>query len=404
MAPELSALQRRLNRAESRPGEDWLVLVENVPEWPAGAARPAETTPAHVGAPFSYAPSQGHPRLTEALVKREHEVSGSRLVDESHLLVTAGGMHAIGLVLRDLAAQGYRKAVHTTPIFCGVRDSMAAAGIRSTALPLTGTPDDLALLRAECTEPTVVYVNLPHNPTGDVLRPAYLDVLRALAEQPGVHVLYDAVYDSFDFRPDRCPTPVDLAVQEPGFTVVNSVSKNYGRPGDRIGWIVAGAEHAARLVPRLEWEAVSINGRAQLDAVAAIDRGNTDLVEAVRAGRDAYAAHAGGLRAAAPLPPGGTQLWLDLGVPDIERFADFALDRHHLVLTTSANYAPVLPGLIRFPTGIPAERMRRGLTALHEALEDWETYDRADRNGRNDLNGRDDWNGGEGARGHGDSR
>ncbi|MEU7022174.1 beta-methylarginine biosynthesis bifunctional aminotransferase [Streptomyces sp. NPDC046203] len=386
-APELSALQRRLNIAESRPGEDWLILVENVPEWPEGsgepggperAARPATGVPqaAHAGAPFSYAPSQGHPRLTEALVKRECEVSASRLVDASNILVTAGGMHAIGLVLRDLAACGYRKAVHATPVFCGVRDSMRAAGIRSKALPLHGTSDDLAPLLAECDEPVVVYVNLPHNPTGEVLRPDYLDVLRELAARPGVHVLYDAVYDSFDFRPDRCPTPVDLAVREPGCTIVNSVSKNYGRPGDRIGWIVAATETIDRLVPRLEWEAVAVNGRAQLDAVAAIERGNTELVEGVRAGRAAYLAHADRLRAPQALPPGGTQLWLDLKVPDIERFADFALDRHHLVLTTSSNYAPVSPGRIRFPTGIPAERMRRGLTALHEALEDWGTRER----------------------------
>ncbi|MFD3555793.1 beta-methylarginine biosynthesis bifunctional aminotransferase [Streptomyces goshikiensis] len=375
-APELSALQRRLNIAESRPGEDWLVLVENVPEWPEGATLPAEAPhAAHAGAPFSYEASQGHPRLTEALVKREHEVCASRLADESHILVTAGGMHAIGLLMRDLAGQGYRKAVHATPVFCGVRDSMRAAGIRTKALPLTGTSDDLALLRSECTEPTVVYVNLPHNPTGEVLRPEYLDVLATLAERPDVHVVYDAVYDSFDFGPDRCPTPVDLAVAEPGLTIVNSVSKNYGRPGDRIGWIVAAEENIRRLVPRLEWEAVSINGRAQLDAVAAISRGNTELVEAVRAGRAAYLTHSRGLAAAGPLPLGGTQLWLDLGVPDIERFADFALERHHLVLTTSANYAPVLPGRIRFPTGIPAQRMRRGLTAIHRALEDWETYD-----------------------------
>ncbi|GAP48938.1 beta-methylarginine biosynthesis bifunctional aminotransferase [Streptomyces azureus] len=376
MTPQLSALQRRLNIAESRPGEDWLVLVENVPEWPRTASPQATTTHTdHPGAPFGYAPSQGHPRLTEALVKREHEVSASRLVDESHVLVTAGGMHAVGLVLRDLAARGFRKAVHTTPVFCGVYDSMRAAGMRAKALQLTSTAHDLAVLEGEFTEPTVVYVNLPHNPTGEVLRHEYVDVLRALAARPDVHVVYDAVYDSFDFGPDRCPTPVDLAVEEGGLTIVNSVSKNYGRPGDRVGWIVAAQENIARLVPRLEWEAVAVNGRAQLDAVAAIDRGNAELVEGVRAGRAAALDHARETGGAGSLPPGGTQLWLDLRVADIERFADFALERHHLVLTTSANYVPVVRGHIRFPTGIPAERMRRALTALHEALDDWRTHE-----------------------------
>ncbi len=72
-------------------------------------------------------------------------------------------------------------------------------------------------------------------------------------------------------------------------------------------------------------------------------------------GRAAFARAVAGTRLDTPLPPGGSQLWLDLGVGDVEVFADFALHRHRLVLTTSANYAPALPGHIRFPTGMPEE-------------------------------------------------
>ncbi len=129
------------------------------------------------------------------------------------MLVTAGGMHAIGLVLRELAALGHRRALHATPVFVGVHDLMLRRRDAPRApSPSPSTPGDLPLLLAHVDGPTVVYLNLPHNPTGAVLSPDYLPVLGELAAHPDVFVLYDAVYDSFDFRPAPCPAPVDLAV------------------------------------------------------------------------------------------------------------------------------------------------------------------------------------------------
>ncbi|MEY9933116.1 aspartate aminotransferase [Catenulispora sp. GP43] len=373
MTARLSALQRRLAVAESRPDEDWLVLVENVPAWPPGQRPDLTHVVADHAAPYSYLPSRGAPALVEAIAARERKVSGSSLIGAAHIAVTAGGMNAIGTILRDCFDAGYRKTVHAIPTFRGVRDSMAAAGLSPHAVALTGSAMDWELLAAECTEPTVLYVNLPHNPTGIVPTAEYLAGLEDFAASHDVFVLYDAVYDSFLFRERGRPAPVDVAIGHRGFTIVNSMSKNYGRPGDRIGWIVAHEQTLDRLLPRLEWEAVCVNSRAQAEAAAVIDGGNEVLLAAVETGREAYREHAAGHPVLdVPVPDGGTQHWLDLRVPDIEAFADFALDAHRLVLTTSANYAPSPAGSIRFPTGVAPELIRAGLERLGRVLADWE--------------------------------
>ncbi|MDT0541364.1 beta-methylarginine biosynthesis bifunctional aminotransferase [Streptomyces lonegramiae] len=378
VTPAVSALQRRLAIAESRPGEPWSVLVENVPCWPEGTRPESRTAaPDSDAAPYFYAPSQGLPVLREAIARRECELSGSAVVHPSNIVVGAGGMHALGLVFRDSVARGYRKAVCQAPVFRGVHDAMLAAGLSVETLPLTGTADDWDGLDLVCREPTVLYVNFPHNPTGATAVPGYPRFLSRFADTHDVLVVYDAVYDSFSFGPEFSAAPVDLAVNRTDVVVVNSMSKNYGRPGDRIGWITGHEGTVGRLVPRLEWEAVSINSRAQQIAADIIGQGNAALVEGVRAGRDAIRQSATGHKLLdAPLPNGGTQLWLDLRMADVEAFADFALDEYRLVLTTSENYAPVIPGFIRFPTGLAPRMIREGLALLDRAMDAWEVRQR----------------------------
>jgi aspartate aminotransferase len=377
--PAVSALQRRLAIAESRPDEPWSVLVENVPCWPEGKQPQTSTaSPDSDDAPYFYAPSQGLPVLREAIARREREMSGSAAVHPSNIVVSAGGMHALGLVFRDSVARGYRKAVCQAPVFRGVHDAMLAAGLAVETLTLTGSAEDWDGLDLMCREPTVLYVNFPHNPTGATAAAGYPRFLSRFADAHDVLVVYDAVYDSFSFGPEFCAAPVDLAVSRTDLVVVNSMSKNYGRPGDRIGWITGHEETVGRIVPRLEWEAVSINSRAQQLAADIIGQGNAALVDGVRAGRDAIRKGAAGHKLLdTPLPNGGTQLWLDLRMADVEAFADFALDEYRLVLTTSENYAPVIPGFIRFPTGLAPRMIREGLALLDRAMDAWEVRQRA---------------------------
>ncbi len=371
VSTSLSALQRRLMIAEERAGEDWLNLAENVPLWPAGE-RPLERGDLTGNEAYAYVPSQGIPQLLEAVVAREVSVSASTLIQPGNVAISAGALHALGLIFRDCKTQGYNKAIYAIPTFIGVHEAMVAAGLTVCPLPLTSTEADWDLLSAACTQPCTVYLNLPHNPTGRTATASYLAMLTRFAATHEVVIVYDAVYDSFVFDPQSAPTPIDWAVSSLNVMVVNSLSKNFGRPGDRIGWIVAHAATIHRLISRLEWEVVCINPGTQLTAAFLLAQGNAPLVRAVREGREAF-------RCSAPdaftfdfsLPPGGTQLWLDLGVDDIEGLADYALKEFHLILTTSSNYAPALPGFLRFPTGLPSTHIRRGVRLIGQLVNEW---------------------------------
>ncbi|WP_431212374.1 pyridoxal phosphate-dependent aminotransferase [Puia sp. P3] len=79
-----------------------------------------------------------------------------------------------------------------------------------------------------------ISVTYPHNPTGVCLNEAQLGALVRLAESRGVRLLVDETYRDMVFG--ELPPPA--AAASPLVISVSSLSKTYGLPGLRTGWIV----------------------------------------------------------------------------------------------------------------------------------------------------------------------
>jgi aspartate/methionine/tyrosine aminotransferase len=84
---------------------------------------------------------------------------------------------------------------------------------------------------------TLLSLNFPHNPTGMLMTPEDLDGVIALCRHHGIYILCDEVYRGVELEPaDRIPHIAD--VYERGISL-NVISKAYGLPGLRIGWIAS---------------------------------------------------------------------------------------------------------------------------------------------------------------------
>jgi aspartate/methionine/tyrosine aminotransferase len=81
----------------------------------------------------------------------------------------------------------------------------------------------------------LISVTQPHNPTGTMLDRATLDALVALAERSGAVLLVDETYRDLTHGE---PLPL-AATLSPRALSVSSMSKAYGLPGLRIGWVVS---------------------------------------------------------------------------------------------------------------------------------------------------------------------
>jgi aspartate/methionine/tyrosine aminotransferase len=89
-----------------------------------------------------------------------------------------------------------------------------------------------SLLRSDT---RLIYVNSPHNPTGSQISAAAFERLAELARERSIVLFSDEVYRGLEHDPaDRLPAACDLYERA---ISLNTVSKAYGLPGLRIGWL-----------------------------------------------------------------------------------------------------------------------------------------------------------------------
>ena len=81
----------------------------------------------------------------------------------------------------------------------------------------------------------LISITTPHNPTGTMISKEDLSALCQLAEQHNCYLLVDETYRDISFE-----TPAPLAATLSNHAIsVSSVSKAYGIPGIRLGWVIS---------------------------------------------------------------------------------------------------------------------------------------------------------------------
>jgi len=93
----------------------------------------------------------------------------------------------------------------------------------------------------------MVCINFPHNPTGKVISRQTLDALIAMCRERGIYLFSDEVYRLLERRPEMT-LPQVADVYEKGLSL-GVMSKAYGLPGLRMGWI---ASKDVTLLQRME--------------------------------------------------------------------------------------------------------------------------------------------------------
>lgn len=111
------------------------------------------------------------------------------------------------------------------------------------------------LERAVSNRTKLIAICNPNNPTGHILTADEMDAIVAAASRVGAWLLVDEVYAGTERLTDEF-TPSFWGRYE-RVLAINSMSKAYGLPGLRIGWIVAPAQTAEEIWSRQDYITIS---------------------------------------------------------------------------------------------------------------------------------------------------
>ncbi len=180
-----------------------------------------------------YTESPGSPELREAIAGL-YETAGP-----DDVIVCSCAEEGIFLLYHALLAAGDH-AVVEAPCYESALELARSTGAAVTAWQRRfgdGWAHDLDALRAAIHDATrVLYVNQPHNPTGTLMDRATFEAVAELAGAHGLVLFSDEVYRELEHDAgDRLPAACDLAA---GAVSLGSISKSYGLPGLRLGWLV----------------------------------------------------------------------------------------------------------------------------------------------------------------------
>lgn len=177
-----------------------------------------------------YGSHQGHEGLRELIVK-------DTALTRDHVLVTMGAAGALFIIATSLLEKGDELIV-VHPNYATNLETPRAIGAILRTIDLRfeeGFALDLERVRAAITPKTrYISVTHPHNPTGACLDDTRLRALAAIAEEKQLYVLVDETYRDMVFG-----LQLPLAAEySPRLISISSVSKTYGLPGLRTGWII----------------------------------------------------------------------------------------------------------------------------------------------------------------------
>jgi aspartate/methionine/tyrosine aminotransferase len=309
---------------------------------------------------LDYGPSGGSAQLREAIVE---EMPG---LHADSIAVTSGAGDGLAVVAQLVCRPGSHVIVQV-PTHESVLATIERSGCRATTLRAPIHVEDVA----DCIQSntSAAFLASPHNPTGQVLGESELRSLAQDLSAVGALLVVDEVFRGVPLAVGTSPPPA--AAVATNAVSIGALSKVYGLPGLRVGWVAGPLmlvddvhsfqRYTSRCPPRTS-EAIALVAFACRQALLARARALVyDAFVELNCICDGHDA----IRLA--MPDGGISAFPELDVEDVDRWCAEVVERHGLLLAPG-NACFGIPGRVRINLALEPEVRSAAFPVLARAL------------------------------------
>lgn len=318
--------------------------------------------------PLGYSEARGSAALRSAIAVTYANCTAD------NILVTTGAIEANFLLFNVLLEPGDH-VIAPFPAYQQLYSVPRALGCDVSLWKVASEPeyhfdvDELERLVRPTTR--LIVINSPHNPTGAMLSPSEMDRAYSLAESVGARVLGDEAYRWLTV-PGGEPFGAPMVDRAPLGISVGTVSKPFGLPGLRIGWIAASSDIVAQCWSARDYVSLSPGKLSDALAVLAfkhrerILERNARIIEAnLSAATDWIQQHADILSWNRPRAGLLAMLRYDLEINSLE-LADLLATEYGVMLAPGSAFG--MEHHLRIGIGQDPPVFRAGLAATSRAL------------------------------------
>lgn len=322
------------------------------------------------GLPLGYSQTCGTPELRAAIAALYPDASAD------NVLVTNGGAEANFVTIWGLVSAG-DEVVVMRPNYGQVEG--IARGLGATVVPWELRPDwqagrwsaDISALAERVNDSTkLIAICHPDNPTGARLSGDEIAAIATIAERHGAWVLVDEIYLGLDLDGEETITSWGVGDR---WIISNSLSKAYGMPGLRLGWLLGPQETIEELWALRDYTTIapgSYSDRIASAVLAPEVRSkllamNGQALAGTLAIASAWVDQHDFLRAIAP--QAGAMFFVEYDAPigSLE-LAERLKNEQSVLVVPGAHFG--MEGWLRIGIGSPEEVLRQGLDRITSML------------------------------------
>ncbi|MDG6941317.1 MAG: aminotransferase class I/II-fold pyridoxal phosphate-dependent enzyme [Nitrososphaerota archaeon] len=216
-----------------------------------------------------YTEARGIPELLYALRGYLRRKSGFAATDDE-VAVTPSGRFAVYASLSAVVSEG-DSAIVPEPNWPAYREALQHLGVRPIVVNCrledawSLSPGEVE--RAIRPNTKALVLSYPNNPTGKVIPPETFRELVQIADDRGLTVISDEIYNEYSSKP--CPSVLRTTPKK--FVLTSSFSKTWAMTGFRIGYIVSSKDIVGKVTRMTSLMLSSVPEFIQYGAIKALD-------------------------------------------------------------------------------------------------------------------------------------